>query len=99
MDPNSLQTNEISAKIWRGVPREDLVTRVANPIAEGIEQGEVAPMVEAAHEYAHEQQERNQMRAWRHLNFRVKAYGRCAFACNSSTTRFTRARMASRDAL
>jgi GntR family transcriptional regulator len=42
MDPNSLQTNDLSAKIWRGVPREDLVTRVANALREQIHSGKLA---------------------------------------------------------
>jgi len=36
---NSPQTSELSGKVWRGMPREDLVTRVANAIRDQIHSG------------------------------------------------------------
>src|ERR1019366_10430482 len=39
---NILQTNELSGKVWRGMPREDLVTRVANALREQIRSGRLA---------------------------------------------------------
>ena len=42
MDLSTKHTDELSAKIWRGVPREDLVTRVANALREEIQAGKLA---------------------------------------------------------
>ncbi len=41
-DSNISQTTELSGKIWRGVPREDLVTRVAKALREEIQSGRLA---------------------------------------------------------
>lgn len=41
LDPNILSTTELSGKIWRGMPREDLVTRVANALREQIQGGKL----------------------------------------------------------
>jgi GntR family transcriptional regulator len=41
-DSNLLQTNELSGKIWQGMPREDLVTRVVNAVREQIQSGKLA---------------------------------------------------------
>src|SRR5258708_17223577 len=41
-DSNILQANELSGKVWRGMPREDLVTRVANALRDQIRSGRLA---------------------------------------------------------
>src|SRR5271170_3118076 len=39
---NILQTSDLSGKVWRGIPREDLVTRVANALRDQIRSGTLA---------------------------------------------------------
>jgi DNA-binding GntR family transcriptional regulator len=39
---NNSQVNELSAKVWRGIPREDLVTRVTNALRDQIQSGTLA---------------------------------------------------------
>lgn len=39
---NIPQTTELSAKVWQGIPREDLVTRVANALRDQIRSGKLA---------------------------------------------------------